>query len=204
VRRPLPGEHAAPVVTLAPPRVAEAVVAGLTRDAARDDPRDAPSVERAGEPLPLVAADLAPRPILAADGGQAPRLDLRDDAGMQAMIDHIETLRDAGGATAGTRIRLSPDALGEVEVVLHHGDAGIEVRFASDNADAARALADAQPRLVELAQARGVRLGGMQVDVGGGRDAPRHDRPPPAAHPARIASTGAPGADPATDDIRIA
>ncbi len=139
-------------------------------------------------------------------GYQRPALDTRDGAWMQGMIDRIETLRSEGvGGT--TRIRLSPDALGAIEVSIQPGDDGVQVRFASDNPDAARLLADAQPKLVELAEARGLKLGAMQVDVGQhSQQQPRREAPAQQNFRSRPAHAATPARsdDPTTDDVRIA
>lgn len=132
--------------------------------ARRDDDLSVPTTG------PAIAPDAATlRPVAAAGHSAQPALDTRQPQWVEGMIDRIETLREASGTNGSgeTRIRLSPDALGDVEVAIRTGDDGkLHVRFNSDNADAGRLLADAQPRLVQMAEARGLKLGGMQVDVG--------------------------------------
>jgi flagellar hook-length control protein FliK len=101
--------------------------------------------------------------------------DLRQDSGLQGMIDHIEVLRD--NADAGdTRIRLVPDALGAIDVSVRREGERVHVHFNAENAASARLLSEAQPRLADLAEARGVKLGQTSVDSGA-RDTP----PPPVA-----------------------
>ncbi|WP_156352977.1 MULTISPECIES: flagellar hook-length control protein FliK [unclassified Sphingomonas] len=119
---------------------------------------------------PLAAPDAAVlRPVAPTGQAAQPTLDTRQPQWVEGMIDRITTLREASGTTGNgeTRIRLSPDALGDVQVSIRTGDDGkLHVHFNSDNADAGRLLAEAQPRLVQMAEARGLKLGGMQVDVG--------------------------------------
>jgi flagellar hook-length control protein FliK len=101
--------------------------------------------------------------------GHAPQtaLDMRRDDWPQTMIDHIEALRDAADATS-TRITLMPDALGKVDVSIRHDGDAVHVHFAADVPQTRTMLADAQPRLAEAAQVRGVKLGQATVDAGGG------------------------------------
>jgi flagellar hook-length control protein FliK len=94
-------------------------------------------------------------------------LDLRGDTGLQKMIDHIETLRDEADAN-DTRIRLVPDALGTVDVAVRREGDAVHVHFAAENAATRTLLTEAQPRLAELAEQRGVRIGGTSVDAGSG------------------------------------
>ncbi|WP_230635900.1 flagellar hook-length control protein FliK [Sphingomonas sp. Leaf4] len=208
-RHRMAGEASAPVVPIAPPappvpvQVAHAAPA-LLADALPEE-RDSATPRDGDVAMPWSIAGMAeavPRPIAAPAAADDARLDLRDDRWMQGMIDHIETLQGEQAGTGETRIRLSPDALGTVEIVLSHGEDGVAVRFASDTADAGRLLADAQPRLAEMAAQRGLKLGGMQVDVGSRQGEPRHDPPPAPRRPQPF--SGAQSPDPVTDDLRIA
>lgn len=133
-----------------------------------------------------------------ADARQA-ALDLRQDSGLQGMIDHIETLRD--GANAGdTRIRLVPDALGAVDVSVRRDGERVHVHFNAENQASARLIAEAQPRLAELAEARGVKLGQTSVDSGDGRA--RRQQP---AQPIQFTRPVAVGdSTETTDDLRVA
>lgn len=102
-----------------------------------------------------------------APAGQAQHdsLDMSRDDWPQAMIDRIEALRDAADAT-DTRIRLVPDALGKVDVSLHHDGGTVHVHFAAEQPATRALIADAQPRLADAAQQRGLRLGQTTVDAG--------------------------------------
>lgn len=182
-RQTIAGEASAPVVSVAAPTVQPVQTPPVTRVASApapeavveavqvDAPAPRPRRDDDAPPLPTPAApaiDAATlRPVAAPVTAAQPQLDTRQPQWMEGMIDRIETLRDASPTQGETRIRLSPDALGDVEVAIRTSDDGrVHVHFSSDNADAGRLLADAQPRLVQLAESRGLKLGGMQVDVG--------------------------------------
>jgi|GEM_PF-5068206 len=155
---PAPAPDAVPVVDMAP----------------GDTDTPSPRPRRDEDPaVPTTGGSQAPdaallRPVVPTGQSAQAALDTRQPQWVEGMIERITTLRESGGTDNGeTRIRLSPDALGDVEVAIRTGDDGkLHVHFASENADAGRLLADAQPRLVQMAEARGLKLGGMQVDVG--------------------------------------
>lgn len=126
-------------------------------------------------------------------------LDLGQDQGLQRVIDHIETLRDNADAH-DTRIKLTPDALGSVDVAVRQEGDRVHVRFTTEH-EATRALiAEAQPRLTELAAARGVRIGDTSVTAdpsGGGNASTR--QPPPNPQIARTPTPVTTEADAPTD-----
>ncbi|KQU61554.1 hypothetical protein ASG67_16245 [Sphingomonas sp. Leaf339] len=148
-------------------------------------------------------------PVAMAAGG--PPLDLADHRWPHAMLDRIELLRDAADAV-DTRIRVVPDALGAIEVGVRQEGDTLHVRFTADQAQTRALLQEAQPRLAEAAEQRGLRLG--QTSVGAGVDAGTtgqgQHRPPPtpqSAEPRRATAntTRATTADTAADDdTRIA
>lgn len=121
---------------------------------------------------------------------------------MLARIDQFVAADPVPGRE--TRITLSPDALGEVAVRLRETDRGIEVVL--DAAPEARALlAEAAPRLTELAEARGLRLSLQSPgsgNEGGDRPPPPPRQTPDAPIPNRRAAMRA-DADTPTDE-RIA
>ena len=139
--------------------------------------------------LPLTLATTAPTAlqsptiaVAAPTQGQSPTLDMAQDDWMAAMIDRIETLRDESGGVRETRMKLLPEALGAVEVSVRRDETGaIQVRIAADTAQARALLAEAAPKLAEMAEARGVKLGGSSVDAGAGD--PRRDTPAQAPAP---------------------
>ncbi|MFD1034199.1 flagellar hook-length control protein FliK [Sphingomonas hankookensis] len=221
VRQPIAGEAAAPVVSVAPHADPVAKAAPVTRIAMPTPSAEsvaAPAIVDAAAPasrarrdedapaLPTATAGtLDPvvlRPVAAPVQAGQPTLDTRQPQWMEGMIDRIETLRESAGTNGETRIRLSPDALGDVEIAIRTSDDGkVHIHFNSENADAGRLLADAQPRLVQLAEARGLKLGGMQVDVGtqqqpSQRQAQEQGNAPPRA-PRSATTTAAP---PSTND----
>jgi flagellar hook-length control protein FliK len=80
------------------------------------------------------------------------------------MIDKIETLQGTGSARE-TRLSLMPEALGKVDIAIRQDDSGnIHVQFNTDTQSARQLLADAQPKLAEIAQERGIRLGSTSVE----------------------------------------
>lgn len=169
---------------------------------ARDDDRDG------GRSLVGLAAaaqaDTVARPVVqaAADAKHA-ALDLRDDRGLHGMIDRIEMLRDDANAN-DTRIRLVPDALGGVDVSLRKDGDTLHVHFTADTQATRTLLTDAQPRLAELADARGVKLGQTSVDTGAGGNANHTHHQQRAAAPRAPGSASVPAADPAPTDQRLA
>jgi hypothetical protein len=225
-RQPIAGEAAAPVVSVAPHADPVARPAPVTRIAMPTPSAEsvaAPAIVDAGAPAPRARRDedaptlptaaagtvdpVVLRPVAAPAQAGQPTLDTRQPQWMEGMIDRIETLRDVAGTNGETRIRLSPDALGDVEIKIRTSDDGkVHVHFNSENAEAGRLLADAQPRLVQLAEARGLKLGGMQVDVGtqqqpSQRQAQEQGNAPPRAPRSATTTAGQPST---TDNQRIA
>ena len=104
------------------------------------------------------------------------------------MIDRIEVLRDDANAR-DTRIRLVPDALGSIDLSVRKDGDAVHVHFTAENQATRTLLAEAQPRLAELAEARGVKLGGATVDTGTGGGANYQPRFEPARAQAPAAAT---------------
>jgi flagellar hook-length control protein FliK len=133
-------------------------------------------------------------------------LDLRNDQGLQHMIDRIETLRDDANAN-DTRIRLVPDALGGVDVAVKRAGDALHVSFTTDTEHARALIAEAQPRLVELAEARGVRIADASVQTGTGNDRsaqqPFQQQPRQASRPASATGLSTP-IETTGDDARLA
>ncbi len=185
-------EHIQPLAT---PLAAAAIEAPATRRAARS--------ETTISALATPTAE-APRThaVPATPDVQQPALDLRRHEAMTSMIERIEAMRDTPGARE-TSIRLSPDALGTVDISIRHDGDRVHVHFSADTPAARAALAEAQPRLAELAESRGLRLGQTSIDGGAAGQGQRQDAAP------RPAFTSAPASalsvEPATDsDERIA
>lgn len=134
----------------------------------------------------LVAALASAPATSAAAPSPAAAIDTTQPQWLETMVSRIEQLRDAAsapGTLADTRIRLRPDALGTVDVTVRRDDDGIHAHFTAVEPATARLLADAQPRLAELAQARGLRLTQAGVDGDAPREFGQGDRRPPAPAP---------------------
>jgi len=144
-----------------------------------------------GAPAPAATARAdAPAPL--------PRLDTSQPDWLQGMIDEIVELRREGGLREA-QIRLAPDMLGTVEIrVEEREDGRMHVTLAADSAQARALLSDAAPKLQELAEARGVRLGQTQVDGGaaGDRRPASNPQPEAPARPATANRAAAADADP--------
>ena len=119
------------------------------------------------EPLdPAITATAVAAPVrevaaVAAVG--APTLDMRQSGWPTHMVDHIEALRDAANAN-DTRIRLVPDALGAIDIAVRTVGDAIHVRFAAEDSVTRTMIEDAQPRLAEIAQERGLKIGQTIVE----------------------------------------
>ena len=152
---------------------------------------------------PTAGAPVSAPTIATAATQQAP-LDMRQDRWPHAMIERIEILRDAANA-GDTRIRLVPDALGAIDVSLKQDGDTVHVHFHAEQGATRALLQEAQPRLVELAEARGLKLGqgGLGDSGGPGNGQPRAPTTPQApnrtpSHPAPATIVASP------DDTRIA
>ncbi|RYY42976.1 MAG: flagellar hook-length control protein FliK [Sphingomonadales bacterium] len=158
------------------------------------------------QPLPITLAAPAAAglvPIAAASGAEMSGLDLRRQEWMGQMIDTIEAMRE-GAPVRETRIALSPDALGKVDIAVRQDGNRVHVHIAAETQAARQILTDAQARLIEIAEQRGVRLGQMTVDQQGAQ-AQSGQRQPDAGQP--FLSAPAPArAEPASTetDERIA
>lgn len=108
----------------------------------------------------LVEAARAPAP-------QTPVLDTGRADWLDTLVDRIEEAR-ATGPVRVTHMKLLPDALGALDVRIRIEGERVHVTFTTDSPDARAIIADAAPKLAEMAEARGVRLGQTQVDLGAG------------------------------------
>jgi len=136
-----------------------------------------------------------------ADAQQTP-LDMRQERWPHAMIERIDMLRDAANSV-DTRIRLVPDALGAIDVSLKKDGDTVHVHFNAEQGATRTLLAEAQPKLAELAEARGLKL--AQGSLGHGDPGAHQQRAPAAPQtPNRPAPATPVIADIATDDTRIA
>ncbi len=170
-----------------------AAIQAATKKRDESDTPAAPS----DTPLTPVGAT-ATHEIKVADSQQAP-LDMRQERWPHAMIERIEMLRDAADAV-DTRIRLVPDALGAIDVSVKTDGDTVRVHFIAEQAATRTLLADAQPRLAELAEARGLKLSQGSLGDSG---AQQQRAPATPQTPSRTAPVSTVIAD-APDDIRIA
>lgn len=165
-------------------------------------PTEAPALDlRAIDPASAAAVTPIDRTAaIHAPSSPAP-VATNDPAWIDAMIDRIETLRDTAGGRE-TRIRLTPDALGAVEVTIRETADGVQVQLTADTPAARALLTEAAPRLSEMADARGLKLG--QSDAGAGQQS-QQGQQRASPEPQRTQSNRSAGGDHATDtDERIA
>jgi flagellar hook-length control protein FliK len=157
---------------------------------AADRPAPRASVHRSemGELLALSTPATAPLTVQATGTAGQPALDTRQHDWPAAMIERIEVLRDAVETNVReTRIRLVPDALGPIDVSIRQDGDTTNVRLTAETPQARAMLAEAAPRLTELADARGLKLAQAGVETGAGGFAGRHAQQQPD-QPARPAS----------------
>ncbi len=162
----------------------------------RDEPREPGGAPALGALAPVMTAT----PGVSAQ----PPLDMRQERWPSAMIERIDILRDAANAT-DTRIRLIPDALGTIDVSVRKDGDTLHVHFAAEQAATRTLLQDAQPRLAELADSRGMKLTQSNVDTGAGQQQQQRAATPhqPSA-PARARAGTATAADTDSTDTRLA
>ena len=158
---------------------------------------------------PATGAAMAPHQVVAKGAVPEAAIDTRRAEWIETMVARIETAREAAEGAGPTRLRLAPAALGGVEVAIRHEGERVHLHFQTETAAARQLLSEAQPRLAEIAEARGLRLGQTSVADGqagpGGHDPGQRRRPEPAPPPSRPAPTRAADAAATADaDARIA
>lgn len=167
-----PGASAVPLAIAAPApaepqaaRIAPAAqvfAAAIQRAAVEDRPAT-------GQPMlaaPPAGTDNTLHAVAATADSRHAALDMKQDNWPQQMIQRIDALRDAANANDAS-IRLIPDALGKIDVTLKREGDGVSVRLDAHQPVTRQILADAQPRLTELAEARGIKL---SATTGGSAD----------------------------------
>jgi flagellar hook-length control protein FliK len=197
------------VMTVSPttpiaPQIHAAIFA--TIPAAPAPPRRTLAVEQAALSLLPATPDAAQPQIVSAPADvQQSALDTRRQEWMGKMVEHIEALRDAAPVRE-TRLSFVPEALGKVEVSIRQEGERVHVHFTTETPAARQLLVDAQPRLGELAEARGLKLGQTSFESGttgqgANRDSRNNAALQPPLVPRRAHSDSAVGA---ADDERIA
>jgi flagellar hook-length control protein FliK len=140
-----------------------------------------------------------------------PAYGLHELSGAQGVADrHLNLARDtmwldqlatdivsAADRTDHISFRLVPAHLGQLDIDLVTGDAGLSVNIATSTDEAGKIVASAQPGLVESLQAQGIRVADTQVTSG--NDMSRHNQPQRqyAAH--HLIETAFSGADEPAD-----
>jgi flagellar hook-length control protein FliK len=159
----LPVTPLPPVIGLPVPaaRAFAAAIAAATIPSARalqdDEPLDAVPTGASSIDIPVHRAGLADRLSSA--------IDTRSEDWTRALVERIDAVRDVANAR-DTRITLLPDALGKIQVALRQEGNAVHVAFTADVLATRTLLAEAQPRLAELAEARGLRLAESSISAG--------------------------------------
>lgn len=200
----LPAPSADTASAALPPAVADLVTLAVATDAAT--PTDAAN---AGDPTPATPAWLgAAAPVSAtshASATSAPPPALAMPADPNAGFDdglgtHVTWMAAHGVGEA--RIRINPDHLGTIDLVLNIDGQRISAEFQSTHADVRQALEGGLSRLRDQLAQHGLQLVQAQVGDGGdSRRSPRGDAPPAqggdAHEPGQApTATGAPGPQP--------
>jgi flagellar hook-length control protein FliK len=159
-----PAEDAPLVVPMLAPRPDAAPAEPVPGAPARRTLRDVTSLAGATAPTTDIGTTTATA-VAAPAAAQQAALDTRRHDWTGAMVEQIEALRDNGPA-GETRLRLAPDGLGTVDVAIRNDGDRVHVHFTTETQAARQLLSDAQPRLAELAEARGIRLGETSVASG--------------------------------------
>lgn len=157
-------------------------------------PPSDPGAKSADTVAPLVAAPRAGSEAQgqARDHGGS----FHREAAWAERMERIEVAREAADAT-DRRIRLTPDALGPVDVRVRREGEGVQIQLSAEQATTRTLLAEAAPRLAEWTGGRGMHF------AGGGTGESANQR---FAHPAQPAAPHRQEADAAPDptDHRLA
>jgi flagellar hook-length control protein FliK len=197
-----PAQVEAPALTSAP-QLAAALFAAAPAVASPAETRRTLIQDLLPAGGPVALADIVrPHAIAAPADIQQGVLDMRRQEWMGQMVDQLEAMRDSSPSRE-TRLSLSPEALGKVDVSIRQDGDRIHVHFATETPAARQLLTEAQPRLSELAEARGVKLGQTSVDGGGaGQGSARHAQQVPMPQsPAPRAAESAEATDPTHERI---
>lgn len=197
----LPPVPPAPPALVAP---AAQIFAAAIHRAVRDEGQLESATAWSGG-IALAAADAgASAAVATIDSSRQGALDLGRETWPAKMIERIEMIRDAMDVV-DTSIRLVPDKLGAIDVSLRTDGDAIAVHFTAQQAETRQLLADAQPRLAELAQEKGLKLA-MQAGNDPGPQHHQQQQRAPAPAPLSTHRQGRPAShgDVAAADERIA
>lgn len=178
------------------------VFAAAIHQAVRDERRLDPA-----EGL-IASAGIASSAAVGSDSMAAAPIVMTSNDWPMKMIGRIEMIRDALDAV-DTSIRLVPDKLGAIDVSLRREGDAVAVQMIAQSPETRQILAEAQPRLVELAETRGLKL---SAHLGDGsstgqqhQQQPQAQRTPTGAPATSNRSTHVAGSDAGGgDDDRIA
>lgn len=158
----------APVPAAAlPPEAAIRSVTAPAREvfaAAIERARRSPAAGTAAAPAEMLAA-ATPVAVRPAAPMQDVPLDMTASRWTEDMVSRIERMLDRADASDG-RIRLRPDALGNVDLTVRSDGGQVHVHFRAEVAETRQMLRDAAPRLADAAEARGLQLGDASVSGG--------------------------------------
>ncbi|WP_197418613.1 flagellar hook-length control protein FliK, partial [Sphingomonas sp. CCH9-F2] len=129
---------------------------------------DRPAAPDAPLPAPAFTAPVAAAGAAAQTGQQT--LDMNQPRWPEAMIQRIEMLRDMADAN-DMSIRLVPDALGAIDISLRRDGDTVQVQLTAEQPRTRALLAEAQPQLTDMAEARGLKLQQTPAATGSDRTA---------------------------------
>lgn len=196
----LPPAPPAPAAQVAP--ASQIFAAAIHRAVLDEGQLDTPASLIAG--IAPAAAELGASAVATIDGSRHGALDLGRETWPAKMIERIEMMRDAMDVV-DTSIRLVPDKLGAIDVSLRKDGDAIAVHFTAQQAETRQLLADAQPKLAELAQEKGLKLATQAGNDPGSQHHQQQQRAPaPAALSTHRQGRPASHGDAAAADERIA
>lgn len=156
---------------LAPARIAPAsqMFAAAIQRAVRDERRPV-----ASDTIALLTGTTAAAHSATIDTPATP-LDMARETWPTKMIERIEALRDLADAN-DTSICLVPDKLGAIDVSLKQDGDTVQVQLNAHQPETRQLLAEAQPKLTEMAEAKGLRLSTQTGDGSANGQQPQQQR----------------------------
>ncbi|MBX3562953.1 MAG: flagellar hook-length control protein FliK [Sphingomonas sp.] len=211
VSTPAPQPLRAPTVEPAQPLTVASLIAQASAQAIAQPAAFAPARHSLAETDQPAVTGIAtpssalPQQVTATPDAQQGTLDMRRHEWTGKMVEMIEAMRDSAPVKE-TRISLMPDALGKVDISVRQDGDRVHVHFSAETQAARQILTDAQPRLNELAEARGIRLGQTSVEQQGtgAQSGQRHNDAPRPQNPSAPASARAAADQFTQTDERVA